>query len=472
MKFSSFFCPTLKENPADSEVVSHQLMVRSGMIRQVAAGIYNVLPLGLRVFRKVENLVRDEMNHFGGIELLLPSVHPKELWEESQRWESAGRELLRIKDRKKREYCYAPTHEEVITDLVRNEIKSYKDLPKMFYQIQTKFRDEIRPRFGVMRSREFIMKDAYSFDIDDDGANLSYQNMYEAYQNIFTRCGLDFQAVAADSGNIGGKQSQEFMVLADSGEDEIVVCTNCGYSANLEKAIRHIPSHETKVAEEQLSLDKVSTPKTYTPKEVGKFLGVEERDVLKMMLFKTKEGNFLAVVIPGDREVNEISLSRQVGEDVFPVDKDEIRDQLELEPGFIGPIDSRVSRVLYDESVVAGGPYVVGANEENYHIKNVYLERDVDVEEKGFFHKVMAGDQCPNCQSELTTRRGIEVGHIFKLGTKYSEIMNAKFLDSNGKSKPMIMGCFGIGIARTVAAAIEQNHDEKGCIFSSTNCTF
>lgn len=466
MKFSQFFCPTLKEKPVEAEVVSHQLMLRSGMIRQLSAGIFDVLPLGLRVLRKVENIIRSEMNATGAQEVFLPAIHPAELWMETKRWEHNGKELLRIKDRKGRDYCFAPTHEEAITDLVRREIKSYRQLPVTLYQIQTKFRDEVRPRFGVMRCREFTMKDAYSFDATDAGADASYKKMFHAYENIFRRCGLKFLAVAADSGNIGGSLSEEFMVLAKTGENEVIVCPSCGYSANIEKGQCHV-ARPTKTASIQ-TLEKVETKNQKECKAVAAHLKVDLKTVLKTCVFEVDEKH-VAVVLPGNREVNEIALTRFLNAKYVKLaDEKTVQSIFGAAPGSIGPVgldSKKLEKIIYDAFVFEGESVVVGANEDDHHFIHAQAGRDFKIETQFLLSKVMAGDLCVNCQTPLGIERGIEVGHVFKLGTKYSEAMNAVFVDEKGETRPMIMGCFGVGVARTAAAAIEQNHDEQGMIF-------
>lgn len=470
MKYSELFCPTLKEVPQGVEVVSHQLMLRAGMIRQVAAGIYDILPMGLRVQRKVENIVRDEMNRAGAQELFLPVVHPAELWKETNRWETNGKELLRIKDRHNRDFCLGPTHEEVITDLVRREIRSYKELPKTFYQIQVKFRDEIRPRFGLMRGREFIMKDAYSFDATDEGVEKSYKAMSRAYHAIFQRCGLKFRSVEADSGNIGGSMSEEFMVLADSGEDRIVYCPSCGYAANSEKADSTL-NDKNLPPQKFSSLEKVHTPDQKTIDEVGAFLQVPVQETLKTMIYKT-EKDFVAVVLPGDYEINEVAIQKIPGSGIERMaTQEEVAKITSIPFGSIGPLKllsqiPAIKKIYVDTMVQKDRRYVVGANEKDYHFTGAKAGSDFAMTDVASFHIVKEGDICVSCKkNELQVLRGIEVGHVFKLGTKYSEKMKAMFLNPQGKQQPFIMGCYGIGIGRTVAASVEQNHDDRGVIF-------
>jgi prolyl-tRNA synthetase len=455
--------PTLKETPADAEIISHQLMLRSGMIRKVAAGIYTYMPLGLRSVRKVEQIVREEMDRAGCLELLMPMVIPAELWEESGRWEQYGRELLRLKDRKDAQFCLGPTHEEVITDVVRNTVKSYRQLPLNLYQIQGKFRDEIRPRFGLMRGREFIMKDAYSFDLDSSAADGAYEKMYTAYQNIFRRCGLNFRAVEADTGNIGGSSSHEFMVLADSGEDAIVSCDTCNYAANVEKAqLRVLEGQRPEPAQE---LEAVNTPEQKSVAEVAQFLGIEPKQMLKTLLLESDSGEQVAVLLRGDRELNEIKLCRKLGcNEVKLVDDATVENLTGAPRGFAGPVGLKL-RILADNEVALMADAVAGANKADTHYRGVNYGRDFEVSEFADLRQAEAGDGCPRCNGTLQSWRGIEVGHVFKLGTKYSEALGATVLNAEGKEEPLVMGCYGIGIGRSVAAAIEQNHDKNGIIF-------
>ena len=463
MRYSQYFIPTVKETPADAEVVSHQLMLRAGMVRKLAAGIYSYLPLGLRSIRKVENIVREEMDKAGAIEILMPMVTPAELWEESGRWAQYGKELLRIKDRKDNQFCLGPTHEEVVTDIVRREIRSYRQMPLNLYQIQTKFRDEIRPRFGLMRGREFIMKDAYSFDVDEKGADASYEKMYQAYRRIFERCGLKFRAVEADTGSIGGNWSHEFMVLADSGEDAIVSCNNCNYAANVEKA----ESRVIKSAEhcEPRPLEKVHTPGKKSIQEVSDFLQIPAAATVKMLVVMA-DNKPVATLLRGDHDLNEIKLKKVIGCDELEMATDEVIAKATAAPvGFLGPIGQRL-RIIADTTVKGMRNFIVGANETDYHLKNVNHERDFSITEYADIRNVTHGDSCPRCSGGMLEMwRGIEVGHVFKLGMKYSKALNATFLDPDGKEKIVFMGCYGIGIGRTVASCIEQNHDENGIIF-------
>ena len=466
MLYSRYFIPTIKETPSDAEVVSHQLMLRAGMIRKLASGIYNYLPLGLRSIRKFENIVREEMNKADAIEMLMPSVQPAELWQESGRWAFYGKELLRFKDRKEAEFCMGPTHEEVITDMVRREIKSYRQMPLNFYQIQTKFRDEIRPRFGLMRGREFIMKDAYSFDVDSSAADLSYEKMYNAYMRIFKRCGLNFRAVEADTGSIGGSSSHEFMVLADSGEDAIVSCDACQYAANIEKAESPLFTATFDAGFEPLQ--KVSTPEMKTIADVAAFLKVTADKTVKTLVYSSETGDLVMALLRGDHELNELKLKNHLGwDEILMATEEQIFACTGSPVGFLGPIGLKKDIPVIADRVVRGMTNVVlGANEVDLHYLNANHGRDFEVSGFADIRTVEAGDACPRCQSgKLEMWRGIEVGHVFKLGTKYSKSLGATYLDANGREQIIFMGCYGIGIGRTVAAAIEQNHDENGIIF-------
>ncbi|MFQ5480379.1 MAG: proline--tRNA ligase [Thermodesulfobacteriota bacterium] len=465
MRFSRLLLPTLKESPADAEVISQRLMMRAGMIKKAAAGIYEILPLGLRVLRKVENIVREEMDRAGAQEVSLPVVIPSELWKESGRWDKYGPELLRVTDRHNREFCIGPTHEEVITDMVRGSVRSYRQLPLNLYQIQTKFRDEIRPRFGLMRGREFVMKDAYSFHADNESAEAEYENMLGAYRRIFTRCGLEFRAVEAESGAIGGSFSHEFMVLADTGEDEVAACNTCDYAANVERAevrapINKKPSLSGKNIE---AVKPVKTPGKKTVEEVSEFLNISPANLIKTLIYETDNGP-VAALVRGDLELNEMKLARVFNvSEVSLADEDTVCKVTGAPSGFAGPVGLKIP--LYaDYSVLAMSGAVTGGNKADTHICNVVPGRDFEATYADLAFACV-GDGCPRCDGTLTLRRGIEVGHVFKLGTKYSCAMGAVFLDSNGKEQPMIMGCYGIGIGRTAAAAIEQNHDEAGIIW-------
>jgi len=475
MRVSRFLLSTVRETPAEAETVSHQLMLRAGMIRKLAAGIYTWLPLGLRVLRKVENIVREEMNRAGAQELLMPAVQPAELWQESGRWDQYGPELLRLKDRHQREFCFGPTHEEVITDLIRREIKSYRQLPANFYQIQMKFRDEIRPRFGVMRAREFLMKDAYSFHIDTASLRETYQVMHETYSRIFRRVGLEFRPVAADTGSIGGSNSHEFHVLADSGEDAIAICSKCDYAANVELA-QALPPLGKRPAPGQ-PMQTVDTPGQHTIEEVSKFLKVDPKQTLKTLLVRGT-GGVIALVVRGDHELNEVKAAKlpQVMKPLVFVTPGEVELAAGCEPGSIGPVGLKIP-VIADESAARLADFVCGANVSGKHLIHVNWGRDAAEPIVADLRKVIEGDPCPDsgqaqCGGTLGIRRGIEVGHIFELGTKYSEAMQATVLDEAGKSVVMPMGCYGIGVSRVVAAAIEQNHDDNGIIWSDAIAPF
>jgi prolyl-tRNA synthetase len=463
MRYSELLLPTLKETPTEAEVVSHRLMLRAGFIRKLTSGTYTYLPLGLASIRKFEQIVREEMNRAGAQELLMPMVQPADLWKESGRWEKYGPELLRFKDRHDRESCLGPTHEEVITDLVRREIHSYRDLPLNLYQVQTKFRDEIRPRFGLMRGREFIMKDGYSFDATEKGAEVTYQKMYDAYQRIFKRCGLSFRAVEADTGTIGGSFSHEFMVLADTGEDTLVICKNCSYAANMEKAAVQ-PSEKTGVESELQPLQKIETPGKRKVEVVCDFLGISSKELVKTMVYLA-DGDPVAVLIRGDHEVQPVKLKNMLGAvDVELADEKQVYDITGTPSGYLGPIGLEIP-VAADQEVAAMVNFTVGANEKNYHVQNANLPRDFKVFQVADLRQVTQDDRCPACSGDLELTKGIEVGHIFKLGDSYSKALKATFQDNNSEEQNFIMGCYGIGVSRTIAAAIEQNHDQHGIIF-------
>lgn len=466
MRMTEYFLPTMKEVPSDAEVISHQLMMRAGMIRKLTGGIYTYLPLGLKVLKKIENIIREEMNRAGALEVLMPSVQPRELWEESGRWDFYGKELLRFKDRAGRDFCYGPTHEEVITDVVRNHIKSYRELPLNLYQIQTKFRDEIRPRFGVMRSREFIMKDGYSFDIDERSAEKTYMKMYDAYSNIFSRCGLDFRAVEADTGTIGGSFSHEFMVMAETGEDMIFLCDSCKYAANKEKAEIGAKICNTDTGEPQRKLEKVSTPGKKSIEEVSAFLDVPKTKIVKTLVYLVDSALYM-IIVRGDRDANEIKVKNALNaQEIRLATDDEIESGLNIPIGFMGPYDLKNLRLVADISVKGLKNFVTGANNPDSHLINANFERDITANIFADISEAKDGDPCPRCENgKLYGKRGIEVGHIFKLGTKYSKAMSAAYLDANGDKQLMVMGCYGIGVGRTAAAAIEQNYDKDGIIF-------
>jgi prolyl-tRNA synthetase len=463
-RFSQFFIPTLKEVPAEAEIISHQVMLRAGMIRKLSAGIYSYLPYGLMALKKVENIVREEMNRAGAIELLLPSVQPGELWMESGRWNFYGPELLRFRDRHNRESCLGPTHEEVITDIVRREIHSYKQLPITLYQIQTKFRDEIRPRFGIMRAREFIMKDAYSFDIDEQGCNRSYEKMYGAYEAIFRRCGLRFRAVEADTGPIGGSFSHEFMVLSDTGEDDIVSCQSCAYASNLEKAEVVEQEGHSSAFEEEREFQIVDTPDMKTIDEITNFLSVGPEHVVKTLIYQT-ESEPVALLVRGDHALNETKARNALNaEELSMASPDTVLEATGAPLGFAGAVGLKV-KILADFAIKGMKNMVMGANQEDRHVCNVNEGRDFRVDQYADLRMITPFDPCPRCGGNLQFGKGIEVGHVFKLGVKYSKALKANFLDKNGREAPIIMGCYGIGIGRTVAAAIEQCHDDNGIIF-------
>ncbi len=463
MRLSQFHLRTTKETPADAELVSHQLMLRAGMIRKLAAGLYTWSPLGLRVLRKVETVVREEMDRAGAIEMIMPTIQPRELWEETGRWEKFGGQLLKITDRKEQHFCYSPTAEEAVTDFARQELSSYKQLPVNFYQIQTKFRDEIRPRFGVMRAREFVMKDAYSFHITDEDLGREYRNMHAAYTRIFTRLGLDFRAVQADSGAIGGDASQEFHVLADSGEDSIAFSTGSDYAANVEKAQAAAPGPRAAASE---TMNKVATPTQKTCEDVAALLSIPLQRTVKSIAVMT-EGGFALALVRGDHAVNEIKLGKVAGlADYRMASEAEIAAHLGSEPGFLGPVKPRDAiRVVADRDVAAMADFVVGANEAGYHLAGVNWGRDLpEPETVADIRNVVEGDKAAD-GGEIRLVRGIEVGHVFQLGRKYSEAMKFTVLDDSGKAAAPAMGCYGIGVSRIVAAAIEQNHDANGIIW-------
>lgn len=460
MRVSETLIPTLREDPGEAETVSHRFMLRAGMIRKVAAGIYTYLPLGLRVLRKIECIVREEMNRAGAQEVLMPVASPAELWRETGRWDFYGKELLRFKDRHERDFCLGPTHEEVITDLFRREVRSYRQMPLNFYQIQTKFRDEIRPRFGLMRGREFIMKDAYSFDRDEAAAKLSYQKMYEAYNRIFTRCGLTFRPVEADTGLIGGTSSHEFMVLAETGEETIVYSEQGTYAANVERA--EVLPPEASNEETRRPLTAVKTPNRRTVEDVTAFLKITPQQLVKTLLYDTGI-EAVAVLVRGDHEVNEIKLKRLLGvTDVELVKPERVPSLTGAPAGFVGPVGLKQIRILADWTVQSMANFVVGANQADTHFFDANWDRDFTVAQFADLRNAQAGDASPRKDGILKTAKGIEVGHVFMLGTKYSQAMKATFLDAQGQEQFAVMGCYGIGVSRVAAAAVEQNHDAKG----------
>lgn len=462
MRFSSCYIPTLKESPADAEVVSHKLLLRAGMVRRLTSGLYIYLPLGLKVIDKIAQVVREEMNAAGFQELLMPMVQPADLWRETGRWEHYGKELLRFKDRNERDYCLGPTHEEVITDLVRGEVRSYRQLPVLLYQIQGKFRDEIRPRFGLMRGREFIMKDAYSFDADLAGAEKSYKAMHAAYKRVFERLGLRFRAVEADTGSIGGNFSHEFMVLADTGEDTIAFCHDCDYAANVERA--EVVWKGSPANHDCPPLEKVATPDAHSVEQVAALLKAPASSVVKTMLF-TVDGKSVAVLVRGDRAVNDIKLKNLLKAEVVELAGAAQVEAVTRAPlGFAGPVGLDIP-IYADLELQGGTDYVTGANAADAHYRHTDLRRDAKVTAWADLRAITPEDACPRCGGRIELTRGIEVGHIFMLGLKYSQAMHAAFLDENGREQLMIMGCYGIGVSRVAAAAIEQNHDENGIVF-------
>ncbi len=471
MRVSCFPLSTIKEVPSDAEVISHQLMLRSGMIRKLAAGVYTWLPLGLLILRKAEAIVREEMNRAGALEILMPSVQPSELWQESGRWEQYGPELLRFHDRHQRDFCYGPTHEEVITDMVRREIRSYKQLPINYYQIQTKFRDEVRPRFGIMRAREFLMKDAYSFHLDQESLQQTYDIMFTTYSRIFTRLGLKFRPVDADTGSIGGSASHEFHVLADSGEDAIAFSDSSQYAANVELAPA-LPDTSTR-PEPTAKMEKIATPDQHSIEEVSQFLGIPASQCVKTLLVQGEENDVVALILRGDHELNEIKLEKIPGilKPLIFATEEQVAAVAGCKPGSIGPVGLSI-RTLVDRSAAMLADFVCGANEEGQHYTGVNWQRDCAITETADLRNVIAGDPSPDGKGTLSIARGIEVGHIFQLGTKYSEALEATVLDEKGKSTVMTMGCYGIGVSRVVASAIEQNHDENGIIWSSALAPF
>ena len=472
MRASLFFLSTLKEAPAEAEVVSHKLMLRAGLIRKLGSGLYTWMPLGLRVLRKVETIVREEMNRAGAIELSMPAVQPAELWQESGRWEKFGPQMLKIKDRHERDFCFGPTHEEVVTDIARREIRSYRQLPVNFYQIQTKFRDEIRPRFGVMRAREFLMKDAYSFDADEEGLRKSYQAMYAAYTRIFTRLGLEFRTVAADTGAIGGSTSHEFHVLADSGEDAIAYCRNSDYAANIELAEAVAPANPRGAAQE--ALQEVPTPGKATCEEVAQLLGLPLSHTVKALMLWA-DARLQLLLIRGDHSLNEVKASKipQLAGFRWATDA-EIEQAFGCKPGYIGPVGiSNKIPLIVDRSVAVMSDFVCGANKPGFHLRGVNFGRDVrEPDLVADIRNVVSGDPSPDGKGSLELCRGIEVGHVFALGTVYSEALGANCVDEAGHTRPLEMGCYGIGVSRIVAAAIEQNYDERGIIFPRAMAPF
>lgn len=471
MRTTQILLATQREAPADAEIVSHKLMLRAGLVRQLASGIYTWLPMGLRVLRRIEHIVREEMDRSGAQEILMSGVQPAELWQESGRWEEYGPELLRLEDRHQRQFCLGPTHEEVITDLVRREIRSYKQLPANFYQIQTKFRDEIRPRFGIMRAREFLMKDAYSFHLDENSLQATYQDMHDCYTRIFERVGLRFRAVVADSGSIGGNTSHEFHVLADSGEDQIVFSETGGYAANIELAETAVPGGERAAATQEC--EKVSTPGQHSIAELANFLGVKEAQCLKTLIVRAADGGLIALLLRGDHELNRVKAEKLEGvaSPLSFASAEVIRKELGCDIGSLGPQGLDIPMVA-DHSAAHLSDFVCGANENGMHITGVNWVRDLDDVQRADIRNIVDGEIAPDGDGKVSIARGIEVGHIFQLGTKYSAAMNANCLNEKGEATTLIMGCYGIGISRIVAAAIEQNHDDKGIIWPESIAPF
>jgi prolyl-tRNA synthetase len=466
MRWSQTLIPTLKETPAEAEIASHKLLLRAGLIRKLTGGLYTFLPLGLRALRKVEQIVREEMNRAGALELLMPALQPPDIWRQSGRYETAKDVLFKVRDRAKKEWVLGPTHEEVITTLVAGEISSYRQMPKNFYQIQTKFRDEIRPRFGLMRAKEFIMKDAYSFDATDEAAQESYRKMYAAYTRIFERCGLKTLAVEADTGVMGGKFSHEFMVPAETGENEIVLCEGCGYAANVDKATSGVQSPKSKVQSSQPEIEKFATPGVLTIEALSREpYNVPAERQIKTLVY-VAESKPVLILMRGDDQLNEAKLAGALGTAVFrPGEPQEIFDALGAHPGSLGAVSVTKFQILADERLRDNTGMTTGANEDGFHLRNVALGRDIQVGQWVDLRAVQAGEPCPKCSQPLKLRRAIEVGHVFKLGTKYSEALKALFLDESGKQQPAIMGCYGIGVTRTLQAVIEQSHDENGIIW-------
>lgn len=466
MRMSKLLAPTLREDPTEAEIASHKLMLRAGLIRKLSSGVYTYLPLGWRIITKIERIVREEMDKAGALEIKLPTLLPAALWKETGRWSIYGKELFRIKDRKDSEFCLGPTHEEVITDLVRQTVKSYKELPLNLYQIQTKFRDEIRPRFGVMRSREFIMKDAYSFDKNEAGLEISYKAMYEAYNRIFDRFGLKYKVVHADPGPIGGGFSQEYMVLSPTGEDEIIHCEKCDYAASMEMAIYKVPKGQTASLEVKVpKMENVKTPSIKTIEELEKFLKIPQDKMIKTLLYKLKD-SFIAVLTRGDHQLNEARLKKILGTDELEFADEKDVEKISGAPvGFAGPVGLKGIKIYADKAVTEIIDGVTGANAVDSHIIHVSYGRDYKADEIDNLRQAVEGDMCTKCGSKLVKTRGIEVGHIFKLGTKYSAKMNASYLDESGKTTPYVMGCYGIGITRIAGACIEQNNDQFGIIW-------
>jgi prolyl-tRNA synthetase len=463
MRVTEMYAPTLREWPAEAEIASHRLMLRAGLMRKLVSGVYSYLPLGYRVIRKVEQIVREEMDRQGGLEILMSALQPAELWKASGRWTEYGPEMFKLQDRAGREFCLGPTHEEIFTSLIRDEVRSYRQLPLLLYQIQTKYRDEIRPRFGLVRAREFIMKDLYSFDRDEEGLDVSYRKMYEAYSRVFTRCGISYMVVEADVGAMGGTDSHEFVIVTEVGEADLVYCKQCGYAANVERAECMAPAESP--ATELKPLEKVATPDMRTIDEVSGFLGVSPKELIKTLVY-VADGKPVAALVRGDRDLNEAKLKRVLGvAEVELADEETIRRVTGAPVGFAGPVGIAVDRIIADLEVGTMINSVVGGNAKDLHLRNANVDRDFRVDTYADLRNAVEGDPCPKCMAPLSAANGTEVGHIFKLGTKYSAALGARYLDENGQEHPIIMGSYGIGITRTVAAIIESNHDEDGIIW-------
>ena len=465
MKMSKFYLPTLKETPSEADVTSHKLMLRAGMIRKLSAGVYSYLPLAFRVLKNIEEITREKMDESGAQEVLMPVMQTSDIWKESKRWDRFGPIMVKFRDRKDREYCLGPTHEEAVTSMIRDEVRSYKDLPFNLYQIQTKTRDEIRPRFGLLRTREFIMKDAYSFDKDYAGLDESYQIMYDTYKKVFSSCGLETRVVEADTGAMGGKDSHEFMVLADSGEDDIAFCTKCEYAANVERAKNYFEENNESKNKELLKIKEKNTPGITTIDQLREFLDTSPNKMIKSIAVKA-DGEPVLALLRGNDQLNEIKLQNYLdANQLEKVEEEEFEELYNSKAGFIGPVGIEDIKIIADQKVKNVVNGIVGANKLDYHYINVNPGRDFEVNKYTDLRTVEAGDKCPHCQGEIEIKSGIEVGHIFKLGTKYSKSMNATYLDENGKEQPIVMGSYGIGISRLLAAAIEQGHDEQGIIW-------
>ena len=465
MRASELFYPTLRENPSEAEIISHQLLLRAGFIRKTSTGVYTYLPLAYKVIKKIIDIVREEMDRAGGQEILMPIIQPKELWEKSGRWGLYGDEMFKLKDRHNRDFALGPTHEEIVTTITDENIHSYRDLPLLLYQIQNKYRDEIRPRYGVMRAREFIMKDLYSFDTDEPGMNISYKKMYQAYRNVFDRLNLKYRVVEADSGAIGGNENHEFIVLADNGESLIVYCDQCEYAANVERAVCRLTEHKKK--EEFKPREKIHTPGQKTISDLAINYGIEPENQLKTLTYMM-DGELVAVILRGDHELNEIKLNNALNaKELIMADEETVRQHCGVGFGSIGPVDLNL-KIYADQEVENMVNFSCGANEDDYHFINVNIGREITPASYLDLRSAAPGDPCPLCEGHLQSVRGIEVGHIFKLGTKYSELMEAGFLDRDGQKKLMVMGCYGIGVTRTMAAAIEQNYDENGIIWPAS----